>query len=169
MSFLGPATLASALGGCLLAEPAELGPGIRVPPVIDPATVQPIPLRVHTHERRDTIHFAVDVWANEADGKLIARLYRNYGLGDQVTIDMKRADPAPFGGTPGTIDFPYTFTEVDADGCYQFSLLVTHFDNVDDDLVAIDQADVALMTWWINVEVDDVPNSLADCPQLGAP
>ena len=100
------------------------------------------------------------------DGQLIALLYRNYGLSDQTMQKFLLADPTGFAGEPRRIDLAYTFTE-EEDGCYQFSLLVTHLDNVDGEAQVADYSDVALLTWWFSVEDDEVPNVITDCPFPG--
>lgn len=166
MCAVGSALATVAFGGCLLPGPPELEPAVRVPPVIDPVSAKPIPNQVQIVYPDETVHFMVDVRANEADGELIALLYRNYGLSDQTMQKFLLADPTGFVGEPRRIDLAYTFTE-EADGCYQFSLLVTHLDNVDGEAQVTDYSDVALMTWWFSVEDDEVPNVITDCPFPG--
>jgi hypothetical protein len=121
---------------------------------------------VQVVDRNDTVHFTVDVRASEADGRLIALLYRNLGLPGQASPNVRFADPSSFDGEPRRIDFAYTFTD-EQDGCYQFSVLVTHLDNVDGTLAVLDYSDVALVTWWVSVEDDETPNTFADCPVPG--
>ena len=54
------------------------------------------------------------------------------------------------------------------DGCYQYTLFVTHWDNGSPPRDIEDPDDVAIVSWWINVESDDEPNDVRDCLTSGA-
>jgi len=167
MRIAGTALAAAASGGCLLPGPPELQAERRVPPIIDPDQVLPNPRQVQIVYSDVTVHFLVEVRANEADGELLALLYRNYGLPDQKWSGWyKFSPPSGLSDEPRQIDLAYTFNE-EEDGCYQFSLLVTHLDNVDGEARVTDFSDVAVMTWWFSVEDDEIPNLITDCPFPG--
>lgn len=149
------------LGGCVVPGPPELEEEPRVPPIINAFDVQPELRQVHEVRPNETIGFRVLVLSNPADGLLFAGLYRDYGYTTAERVDDQKPEPAAE-GSHREIEFAHTFNE-ESDGCYPFTLLVTHLDNTDTGFQVVDEADVAMVTWWFSVDADEFPNQFHAC------
>jgi hypothetical protein len=160
------------VSGCLLSPPADYEEDQRIPPVLQilAEETEPTPYMFHEYSRYDTIEFRVPVRSNDGDGDgqqsaLIAYLFRDFEYFSNGTENERGSDyidAASFEDGPRLISIKYTFSD-EPDGCYQYTLFVTHTDNGSPPEEVERQEDVAIVTWWINIESDDVPNDLRDC------
>ena len=120
-----------------------------------------------------TIRFQVGVRSNdtslaEGTSQLTWKVY-TYDpsqVQDLLLVNYLRA--STFDDTSREISFEWAVNK--SDGCVPLTLEVTHLDNLENvngESVVMDGSDVATATWWLNVEGDEVPNLLSDCPSQG--
>lgn len=150
----------SSLVGCLLSPPADYEDEQRIPPRLEVLTAEPVPYTFHVFHPGDSVDFKVWVESNDvsADGesRLLAVLIRNFdGYADgELDVQKFRFIPAArLDDGPREVSVSYTFDETD--GCYQYTLFVTHSDNGNPPEEVARPEDVAIVTWWVIVDSDD--------------
>jgi hypothetical protein len=157
------------LTGCLLSPPADYEEEPLIPPRLEVfgEFTEPTPYLIHERQPGDSIEFKIRVQSNDVSAAgetpLMVILFRNFNGWDPTRY--RRVDllaPATDADGPRDIRVNYTFVD-ETDGCYQYTLAVTHADNGDPPNSVDRPEDVALVTWWVNIETDDEPNDLRDC------
>jgi len=166
--------VALGVSGCLLSPPAEYEGDERTPPVLDLAGAVPPLSVIYETSPGVTIRFQVRVRSNDmslakGSSQLTWKAFTHYQeQGKQDLFKVGYFDASTFDDRSREIKFDWPVDE--PDGCVPVTVEVTHLDNlenVDGESVIMDWTDVATATWWINVEGDDVPNLLSDCPSQG--
>jgi len=177
MSLFVLALAGTGFSSCLLSSPADYEGEERIPPRLDLLSAYPEPYLFHEKSPGEQLEFKVKVQSNDTSATGDARLqvvlflnFNNYqGDSDQILLDSTSIDPATFEDGPREIRMTYTLgTYNENDGCYQYTLFVTHWDNGYPPADIDDPEDVAIVSWWINVEGDDEPNDVRDCLTSGA-
>ena len=171
MSLCVLAFAGAGFSSCLLSPPADYEGELRIPPRLDVLNASPEPYLFHEKAPGEQLEFRVKVQSNDTsetgDARLFAVLFRNFNnYQEDEKEDFTFLDPATFDDGPREIRM-YTTAQKD-DGCYQYTLLVTHADNGNPPNEIDDPEDVAIISWWINVEGDDEPNYVRDCLTSGA-
>lgn len=155
------------LPGCLQAGPPDYKDPAQTPPVLDLNSAVPSVLDVLNVDTTsgETIPFNVQVRSEDRGVDLSADLYVDYGSSAQQVENAFATVPAStFSDTNREIRLTWTVpsSALLTPGCHQLTLLVTHATNYP---VIRNSADVALATWWLNVDDDSQsPNTLASCP-----
>ncbi len=164
------------LPGCLLSPPADYEGEARIPPrllVLGDQT-EPEPYVFHERLPGESIDFRIRVQSNDvaadSESPLVVVLFRNFnGYRDgrsEDKLDFKFVPAATLDDGPRLISVNYTLAD-EVDGCYQYTLFVTPLDNGTPPDDVSRREDVALVTWWVNVETDDEPNDVRDCLTKG--
>jgi hypothetical protein len=142
----------------------------KTPPILDLSRANPPITEVITKtalERTKQINFSIPVRSEDLGDPLWAQLYLNYSIDGGTAYRGVPVPPSTLEDTSRAIVFFWTIQGLEP-GCYQLSLVVTHSSNVDftQDSRPIDPTrDVAIATWWMNVEQSDgTAASMAACP-----
>jgi hypothetical protein len=107
--------------------------------------------------------FSARVQSEDAGDDLVAALYLNYDFEGQQLIEFVPVDASTLADLSRRIRINGR-PNSDHSGCRQVTLQVTHNSNRSrEDGRILDPRDVALATWWANVEGDG-EISLDDCP-----
>lgn len=152
---------------CLLSPPANYEEVERVRPTL--AAVEPSITEVHVHSPGDTIFFTMEVRSVDSrpdgsESQVVISLYRDYGTPLQDLEHTRVIEPSLDFSKPRLVSIGYSFATT---GCYQFTAVATHVDNLAEDDSFKDEGDVSQVTWWILVETPDSPWTLRDCPTAG--
>lgn len=172
------ATLGSAAGGCIVADPPQYEEPARTPPILDLANAQPFLFDVILFDRNDNqqandeIHFHVPVRSDDQGDELIAALWVDYGYAGQFFTDVWRFIPdSTFDDLSRSIDMDYRVADRPParSGCHQLTIFVAHESNFNQEIFLPDFAkaagDIAFATWWMNLDPDPAdPYTLEQCP-----
>lgn len=150
--------------GCIVGDPPELGQPQQTPPFVDTAKTDPTPGRVIQLESGDNLPLTVPYRSEDAGEDLFATLWLDYEVEGERLITFRQL-PA------GTLDdgerqFSTSWTvPAPLSGCHQLTFVLTHLSSMDGTKPSSEAADVATVTWWLNVgDSAEEPNLLADCP-----
>ena len=157
--------------GCILAPPRDYDEEPRLPPFIEVEHTSPTPYQFHEYSGGDTVDFKVrvrlsDPTTNGEDSHLYVVLFRNFenfrrGKDESSVKSGVRTVPSSF-DEPFDITVRYTFSD-EEDGCYQYTLFVTYANNGSPPEDVAHPEDVAMVTWWVNIETDQIPNDVGEC------
>lgn len=171
-SLVGFSMLGAFQMSCIVAPPPDSDEAIKTPPWLDLAAAVP---SVYEVNHRSKIgegtyleHLTVGVRSEDAGDRLVALLYENWNSENEEHVRTHYRNPSTFSDTTRSISVPWDYSASDHVGCWQLTLLVTHFLNVDwegKDPKPILYEDVALASWMFNIG-DDPPGTvkLSDCP-----
>lgn len=162
--------MALAQVGCIVAGPPDYKDPKQTPPLLFNA--DPVVGQIVAKAPGEPLPISVNVRSEDAGDSLIAALYLDYGLstqqfqkGTDVTLPA-----STFDDVNRKISFTWTVPNIAA-GCRPITLLVTHLQNTSI-LGPKNADDVALATWWLNVDDQtdaqhpNGTNTLAQCPTL---
>jgi hypothetical protein len=166
---LGALAAALLAEGCIIAEPPEFDEPQRTPPVLDLAHATPAITNIQVLEAdrgpNHALTFHVPVRSEDLGQELAYRLLLNYGASNEYLEAADSVPPSTFNDTSRIIAFSW-LTQRAPVGCQQLTLFVTHSLNRDPETKQlIDPNDVALATWWLDVEdAEGASAPLATCP-----
>jgi hypothetical protein len=149
--------------GCLVAEAPEYGPPRKTAPAIDMLSVDPPPFAVLQLRRPVVQPISLRIRSEDAGDGLVAFLYLDYLSSSHPDRDFIRAWPFP----PATreLSMQWQVNEDITDGCHQLTLFLTHESNYDiGENTYKSPNDVDSITWWMNVDPAEDPNTLVGCP-----
>jgi hypothetical protein len=152
--------------GCIIADPPDVQLPKKTPPLLSEA--QPVVtsiVRVLFDTSATQLSFNVRVRSEDLGDQLVTQPFLNYNTDRQVSAGLAIiTDPSYFDDDSRTIDAKLSMALLDV-GCEQFTLLVTHSDNLIRQSELIDPADVAIITWWLDVHTSSsMPATLDSCP-----
>lgn len=163
------ATLGSLSGtGCLIAEAPDYGAPRRTVPVIDQGSVLPQPVFELKLRRDETKRFSMTIFSEDAGENLVATYVLNYDTtrqakGEVIEIAARAADQ------PKDLSFDFTPSKDVPKGCHSLTLFVMHLGSYSlSERLPNDKSDgdVAAVTWWLDVSVEDATLPL-ECPTPG--
>jgi hypothetical protein len=148
--------------GCVFPEP----PTYREPEKTPPFLWGPIPATIQIHSVKSGDPFDINVYfrSEDAGDDIAASLFVNYvEMGQQSGFVGGQTIAAGTLAEVRTINIPWVVPESQSPGtCEQLSLLVTHRSNLNV-VVPIDDSDVAMLTWWLNI--DGTAETAGNCVQ----
>jgi hypothetical protein len=159
----------TATSGCIVAEPPDYQSAAKTRPMLDLSMADPPVtevVSVDTTAPRTVVPFNLPVRSEDAGDDLLSVFYLSFGQADQSAEFGISEEPASTFDDTGRViarDWDYGGLEP---GCYQLTMVVTHKSNFDLEAWSpTDSADVAIATWWVNVDDDPAqPNLLSQCP-----
>lgn len=163
--------LIALLAGCVVAPPPEYDEPRQTPPILLVAQADPpvtaivnIPLAA----QQPIQEFSVPVRSEDVGERLVGVLVASYGQAEEVVASRATiVEPASWNDRPREIRVAWNYGSFHS-GCYQLSLVVTHYDNFDLESYLPRQAldDIDIVTWWVNL-ADSPPGStpVAACPE----
>ncbi len=155
--------------GCIVADPPAYEERAKTSPMLDLSMADPPiteVIAVDTTAARTIVPFNIPVRSEDAGDELMALFYLSFGQEDQTPQYRITEEPAStFDDANRVISLEWDYHQMDR-GCHQLTLVVTHRANFDlEKWLPTDPADVALATWWVNVDDDPAqPNRFSDCP-----
>jgi hypothetical protein len=162
-------TVSVLVPGCILADaPQYVTPSQRAP-VLSLYQASPTLLEILDVKTGDRVSINIPVRSEDAGEQLLGLLFSDYGTA------VSREQGFSFLG-PSTYDKPRPFPLVsqplsfDTNGCHTLSLLVGHLSSFDRTAAVLNQDDIALATWMVNV--NPVPGAAVDiggCEERKAP
>ena len=161
--------MALVAAGCVVPDPPEYGVARQTPPFLNLGTSGVFGLKEYDTGEGATV--SVGVRSEDAGEDLLAQLFLNYSVGGPTInppINFAFVSASTFDDESRQIDIP--FSAPSNAGCYQMTLLVTHYTNVLPTKQPKDFKDVGIASWWISVVDPDDPQSvlLSACPKAGA-
>lgn len=146
--------------GCVLADPPEHGQATQTPPILVANQAQPSPYQVLSASEQGVVDLNVPIRSEDDGDDLLALLVLDYSI--KTPLDIQNVGTVA-AGTLEDLDRSVTIpwnVPVGEDGCHTLTLEVTHQSNQ----VARDPADIATVTWF--VDINGTGASLADCPKI---
>jgi hypothetical protein len=163
--------LALLAAGCIVADPPNSTDPAKTPPLLmlgeaDPPVVQV--RQLWTSATPPQVQINVPVRSEDAGDRLAALLFVDWNAGS--TDDARLAEsvpvaPSTFDDTGRMISVTWDYSE-QPPGCRQLTLLVTHLANYDwFHQTYFNPADVAIATWFFNIDDLGGTNTLSGCPR----
>jgi hypothetical protein len=154
--------------GCIVADPPVFEQPERTPPFLDLAAANPSIFEILRQGPSDLVLINVPVRSEDAGQRLQAVLFLNYQMPTEDPQNTNYLDPSTFSDRGREIKMSWTVPSVPKSTCQRLTLQVTHADNLDDQSELRDKSDVGLATWWVDIQVDDLPADFTQCPGIGA-
>jgi hypothetical protein len=157
---------ALSVSGCLIAEAPDYGEPRRTTPIIDRLSVVPQPIFQVELMRDEPKQFSMTIFSEDAGEDLVASYFLNYKTprqqeGDVMVLSPRAADQ------PKDLTFTFTPTKDVPKGCHSLTLFVMHLRSYDlstqQPIPLKSDGDVATVTWWLDVLVEDTSQAL-ECP-----
>lgn len=166
----GPAWLFAAVvstAGCVVANPPDVQLPTKTPPVLNYVNAQPLItqiVQVPVELSATQLPFTVRVRSEDLGDSLAVLPYLDYNAPTQAVAGQTTfVDPSSFDDDQRVISVTLSKSSLSL-GCRQFTLLVTHTDNLVHGLK--DDADKAIITWWLDVHSSSsTPATLESCPR----
>ena len=162
--------------GCLVSDPPLQEAPERTAPMLDLVRAQPLVTEVIVRDisdnlaTNDRIEFSVPLRSEDAGEVVWYNLYSDYTFKGAKSLGVQNTmAPSTFDDTSRSITFGWTPDDSLSDGCHQLTLLASHASTWDTGAFRPDpvlsQGDVALATWWLNLNPpSDNPFTLPNCP-----
>jgi len=152
--------------GCIVAEPPTLDGPQKTPPFLILSQAVPPTTALNKVRSEEEIALSVPVRAEDSGDQLVGTLFVDFGSSRERQDRTALLAPSTFDEER---EMSITWLVPTGLTCRQVTLVVTHFSNLDGGR-PIDTSDVALATWWFEVEVPGRPFTSIDCPTpLGTP
>jgi hypothetical protein len=153
------------LAGCIFPEPPEYHRQ-QTPPFL----WSPIPTitEVVSKKSGQSLDISVNVTSEDNGDDLLAFLYLNYLPDSAATQKFELLTTVPAGTLNEVptrqVVMTWTVPERSTPGtCEQLSLVVTHRSHVDTHFRPNDDSDIAVITWWLDINETD--ETLGQCPR----
>ncbi|MBN1612507.1 MAG: hypothetical protein JW940_38105 [Polyangiaceae bacterium] len=160
--------LALLAGGCIVADPPDSSDPEKTPPLLLLSQANPPVYEVKDLVKSSVpaqVPINVPVRSEDAGDKLYALLYKNWNLGgrrsDYIQASTVILAPSTFDDTGRMISTVWDYQDASR-GCTQLTLMVTHASNFDLAIGYINPADIAIASWFFNID-DDGTNTLSSC------
>lgn len=160
------------LNACLVDDPPDYrAGGRRTPPVLQLNESTPsvlYPIEVQRDDGIGKLDLSVPVRSEDAGDNLLAVLFFDYGVGcdQRAFVEL----PARTFDVARTIKATFSYASLAQTGCHTLTLVVFHKSNLTFSpggcFGSADPGDVALATWWVNVD-PETPGVLEGCPAPG--
>jgi hypothetical protein len=151
----------------LVADPPTYQNSNRTPPFINLRETLPYVTRITVLHSKEKTDFTASVRSEDQGMSVQGILFLDYSFAGQRVISNGEIPGSTFDEDSRSLVAPWTPTESDK-GCHQVTMLVTHRDNVhypQGQVVITSSKDVAIVTWWVNVNPSDTdPENLGVCP-----
>jgi len=152
--------------GCIVADPPVFEQPEKTPPFLDLAAANPPISAILQQGPADPVLINVPFRSEDAGERLQAVLFLNYQTPTEDPQKTNYLDPGTF-SERREIKMEWIVPSVPDSTCEQLTLQVTHVDNLIGASELKDKSDVALATWWVDIQINDTPAEFATCPRIG--
>ncbi len=160
------AAIVVVMTSCVVSNPPEYSSAEQTPPLLKLLTAAPSVGEVLVVNDSDLVNINVPVRSEDQAGdELIARLYLDYSLPtEEVLAPLVFLPAGSYDDTDRKIAMSWTVPPLKS-GCRQMMLVVTHRSNLDSNFRPLQNEDIAVAVWWLNVNDANSDNPMSDCPR----
>jgi len=155
--------------GCLVADAPDYGPQQRTPPLIDPLSVDPKPGLFFTQDFKQTRHFSLKVYSEDAGEGLWAPLYVDYEDKDRRSWQIDYPLAPSTAENAKSLSFDWAPNGLIFAGCHSLTLLVMHessyrFIPQREPIPKVSDGDIAQVIWWVTIPPEQPSDTVEACP-----
>jgi len=171
MTSLATTVVALSATGCLVSDPPEYQDAERTAPMLQRSLAVPAPTEILPVSLGDSVTFTVPFRSEDGGVAPVALLMLDYTIrGQESLLGLLQQSASDFQDTSRSFSITATFSADSRNrvnpGCHQISMVATHLDNLDTDLLPVGLEDTDVITWWAEITDPNNPESstLDSCP-----